>query len=42
MRYLISKFRDFSRIFSKFFRDFSDFENIYTNATLISFFSRNL
>ena len=33
VRYLILKFRDFciifSRIFSNFFRDFSDFENIY-------------
>ena len=38
MRYLISKFRDFSRIFwnfSEFCRDFLDFENIYKNATLI-------
>ena len=32
MRYSISKFRDFSRIFSKIFRDFSDFEHIYKNA----------
>ena len=31
LRYLISKFRDFSRIFSEFFKDFSDFENIYQN-----------
>ena len=33
VRYLISKFRDFSTIllkfFSEFFRDFSDFEHIY-------------
>ena len=35
VRYSISKFRDFSRIFSKFFRDFSNFEHIYKNATLI-------
>ena len=34
LRYLISKFRDFSGIFSKFFRDFSDFEYIYKNDTL--------
>ena len=40
--YSISKFRDFSEIFlkflwnfSKFFKDFSDFEHIYENATLI-------
>ena len=35
VRYLISKFRDFSGIFSEFFRDFSDLEHIYKNATLI-------
>ena len=35
VRYLISKFRDFSRIFSEFFRDISDFEHIYENVTLI-------
>ena len=33
MRYLISKFRDFSRFFldffSEFFKDFYDFEHIY-------------
>ena len=35
VRYSISMFRDFSRIFLKFFRDFSDFEHIYENHTLI-------
>ena len=38
MRYSISKFRDFSEIFLEFFlmfRDFSDFEHIYENATPI-------
>ena len=35
MRYSISKFRDFSRIFLEFFMDFSNVENIYKNATLI-------
>ena len=39
VRYSISKFRDFSRIFLEFFseifRDFSDFEHIYQNATPI-------
>ena len=35
MKYSISKFRDFSGIFFEFFRNFSDFENIYENATPI-------
>ena len=35
MRYSISKFRDFSRIFLNFLRTFSDFEYIYENATPI-------
>ena len=35
MRYSISKFRNFSGIFSEFFRDFSDFEYFCENATLI-------
>ena len=35
MRYSISKFRDFYRIFLNVFRDFSDFEHIYKNATPI-------
>ena len=35
MRYSISKFRDFSRIFSNFFRDFSYFEHIFKNVTSI-------
>ena len=38
MRYSISKFRDFSRIYLEFFFEFlgtSDFEHIYENTTLI-------
>ena len=39
VRYSISKFKDFSRIFLEFFfkifRDFSDFEHISKNAPLI-------
>ena len=35
MKYLISKFRDFSRIFLIFLGTFSDFEHIYENATPI-------
>ena len=35
VRYSISNFRDFSRIFSEVFRDFSDFEHIYKNAIMI-------
>ena len=36
MRYSISKFRDFSRIFLNFLGTFSDFfEHIYENATPI-------
>ena len=35
VRYSISKFRDFSGIFLKFFRNFSDFEHIYKNVTPI-------
>ena len=35
MRYSISKFREFSGIFLEFFREFSDFEYIYENATPI-------
>ena len=35
MRYSISKFMDFSENFLNFFRDFSDFEHIYENTTLI-------
>ena len=35
VRYLISKFRDFSRIFLNFLGTFLDFEHIYENATPI-------
>ena len=35
VRYSISKFRDFSKIFSELFRDFSDFEHIYENVSMI-------
>ena len=35
VRYSISKSRDFFGIFSEIFRDFSDFEHIYQNATSI-------
>ena len=35
VRYSISKFNDFSRTFYELFRDFSNFEHIYKNATLI-------
>ena len=35
VRYSISKFMDFSKIFLEFFKDFSDFEHIYENVTSI-------
>ena len=35
MRYSSSKFMNFSRISSKFFRDVSNFEDIYKNGTSI-------
>ena len=35
VRHSISKFKDFSKKISEFFRDFSDFEDIYKNITLI-------
>ena len=35
VRYLISKCRDFSRIFLNFLETFQIFEHIYKNATII-------